>query len=251
MDFTLSKYEHLLRSLKDKGYDLITVADYLEQDPAVPFVVMRHDVDRMKKNSLRMAELEASVGVSSTYYFRYPNTFDVGLMNKVSALGHEIGYHYEALSKAKGDKNRALKLFEDELSEFKKYFDVKTISMHGAPLSGVNNQDLTDMIDMESFGLKGDAISSINDRELVYFNDTGRRWDDKYNIRDKLHESEMNELKSTDDLMRFIEKEKFRKIYINTHPERWSDNIVVWMYKYVMDVGFNFGKRVLSSRKTK
>ena len=245
MDFTLSKYEQLLRFLKDKGYDLITVTDYLEQDFAGPFVVMRHDVDRMKKNTIRMAELESSVGMNSTYYFRYPNTFDVDLMKKVSALGHEVGYHYEALSKAKGDEKQALKLFEKELSEFKEHFDVKTISMHGAPLSGVNNQDLADMIDMESFGLKGDAISSINDTELVYFNDTGRRWDDKYNIRDKLDESETTELKSTDDLIRYLEKKKFRKIYINTHPERWSDNVVVWMYKYVMDVGFNFGKRVV------
>jgi len=45
-------------------------------------------------------------------------------------LGHEIGYHYEVLSKANGDYETAVELFEQELSEFRKITDVKTICMH-------------------------------------------------------------------------------------------------------------------------
>ena len=42
-------------------------------------------------------------------------------------LGHEVGYHYEVLSKANGDYEKAVELFEQELSEFRKIIDVKTI----------------------------------------------------------------------------------------------------------------------------
>ena len=40
-------------------------------------------------------------------------------MGKIHDLGHEIGYHYEVLSKANGDYEKAMKLFEQELSEFR------------------------------------------------------------------------------------------------------------------------------------
>ena len=56
-------------------------------------------------------------------------------MGKIPDLGHEVGYHYEVLSKANGNYERAIKLFEQELSKFRKIVDVKTICMHGSPLS--------------------------------------------------------------------------------------------------------------------
>ena len=48
---------------------------------------------------------------------------------------NEVGYHYEVLSKAKGDYEKAVELFEQELKEFRKIVDVKTICMHGSLLS--------------------------------------------------------------------------------------------------------------------
>ena len=39
-------------------------------------------------------------------------------------LGHEVGYHYEVLSKAKGDYEKAIQMFEQELNEFRKKVDV-------------------------------------------------------------------------------------------------------------------------------
>ena len=54
-------------------------------------------------NALRMAELEHELGIQSTYYFRFPYTFKPDIIRKIQALGHEVDYHYEVLSKAKGD----------------------------------------------------------------------------------------------------------------------------------------------------
>jgi len=55
----------------------------------------------------------------------------------------------------------------------------------------------------------------------------------------------MNELKSTDDLMRFIGEENFQKIYINTHPERWSEGLIEYIYVWSKDIVLNMGKRSL------
>ena len=89
-----------------------------------------------------MAELEHGLGIQSTYYFRVLYTFKPEIIGKIRDLGHEVGYHYEVLSKANGDYEKAVELFEQELSEFRKIVDVKTISMHGSPLSRYDNRDL-------------------------------------------------------------------------------------------------------------
>ncbi|MFW5895335.1 MAG: hypothetical protein ACOCT9_01195, partial [archaeon] len=74
-----------------------------------------------------------------------------------------------------------------------------------------------------------------------------RRWDEKFNIRDKVgDEKEKIKLKSTDELVEAIEEERFEKLYINAHPERWNENVMMWVYKYLLDVGFNIGKALLS-----
>jgi len=66
----------------------------------IKLVVLRHDIDGKLGNALRMAELEHELGIQSTYYFGFPYTFKPEIIGKIQALGHEVGYHYEVLSKA-------------------------------------------------------------------------------------------------------------------------------------------------------
>jgi hypothetical protein len=35
-------------------------------------------------------------------------------MREIEGMGHEVGYHYEVLGKAKRDQKRAIKMFEKE-----------------------------------------------------------------------------------------------------------------------------------------
>jgi hypothetical protein len=100
-DFTLEKYKKLCLALLDSGYTPLTVYSYLTGKPKNnKLVVLRHDIDRRPGNALRMAELEHELGIQSTYYFRFPYTFKPDIIGKIHDLGHEIGYHYEVLSKA-------------------------------------------------------------------------------------------------------------------------------------------------------
>ena len=100
LDFTLDKYQELCTVIAE-NYTVYTVSEYLSEKPEGKIAVLRHDVDRKIKNSLNMAKREHEMGIRSSYYFRYPSTFKPDLIRKIRDLGHEIGYHYEVLSKTK------------------------------------------------------------------------------------------------------------------------------------------------------
>ena len=80
---------------------------------------------------------------SYNYYFRFKKgVYDPEIMTGIFNLGHEIGYHYEVLSETKGDSDKAIKLFEKQLSEFRQIIPVNTICMHGSPMYKWNELDL-------------------------------------------------------------------------------------------------------------
>ena len=108
-----------------------------------------------------MAQQEHALGIRSSYYFRYPGTFRPDIIRKIRDLGHEIGYHYEVLSKTNGDYAKAIALFSEELEEFRKICPVKTICMHGSPLSKYNNRDLWERYDYHAYGIFGEAFLSF------------------------------------------------------------------------------------------
>jgi tetratricopeptide (TPR) repeat protein len=246
MDFTLSKYRELLNFLRD-NYSIYTVEGYLVEKPKKDFVILRHDVDRSPKNALKMAELENELKVRSTYYFRYPYTFRPKIIKRINELGHEVGYHYETLSKAKGNYEKAIQMFEKELQEFRKLVDVKTISMHGSPLSKYDNRLLWDRYDFREYGIIGEAYLSINDSEILYITDTGRNWGNRHNIRDKYIWKSINgKVEGTNHLIGILGELRPRKLYITVHPERWGYNLINWGIGSLRDLVFNTGKLVMS-----
>lgn len=242
MDFTLSKYRELLQFLQDT-YEIYTVKEYLIKRPNDNFVILRHDVDRSPKNALKMAEVEKELGVRSTYYFRYPYTFKPKIIRQISEIGHEVGYHYETLSKAKGNYERALQMFERELQEFRKIVDVKTISMHGSPVSRYDNRLLWGRYDFREYGIIGEAYLSINDSEILYLTDTSRNWRNRHNIRDKYIWRSINDnVRGTYHLIKTLDELRPGKLYITVHPERWGYNELNWIIGAIRDQLFNMGK---------
>src|SRR3989304_5191784 len=96
-DFTLKKYIQLCETLKESGYNILTVKDYFTYN-GKDFIILRHDVDRKPSSALLMAQIEHEYGISSTFYFRKTkDVFVPDIIEKVDKLGHEIGYHYEVL----------------------------------------------------------------------------------------------------------------------------------------------------------
>lgn len=124
-DLTLSRYHELISALRAEGYRVGGVAEWLRGDRDGRRVILRHDVDRRVSNSAAMARLETKLGVRSTYYFRCGRRgFPDAAIREISALGHEVGYHYETLSECGGDAGWALKRLADNLSAVSSHCDV-------------------------------------------------------------------------------------------------------------------------------
>ncbi|WP_269849870.1 hypothetical protein [Methanosarcina horonobensis] len=87
------------------------MTEYICNQHPERFVLLRHDVDRMPGRALATAQIEHELGIKATYYFRTSeNVFKPDIIRQIRDMGHEIGYHYETLSEAKGDK-KSLRAF--------------------------------------------------------------------------------------------------------------------------------------------
>ncbi|AKB84288.1 hypothetical protein [Methanococcoides methylutens] len=244
-DFTIFKFRDLCEAIADT-YPTVTVADYIEDKCPEKFVLMRHDVDRMPGHALETAKIEYELGIKSTYYFRsIKGVFKPDVIENISDMGHEIGYHYETLSETNGDFQKSIELFQSHLDAFRDICEVKTICMHGRPLSKYDNRDLWKTYDFKKYGIIGEAYLSAG-KDLHYFTDTGRRWDNRNSIRDFLPgSSESTHVDTTDNLIKLIKTADFNNFYILSHPERWSLNIFDWGVYYGLDIVVNLGKKVL------
>lgn len=251
LDFTLDKYVELCRTALDQRYALLTVADYLTVDKLPgKFIILRHDIDRKIGHALRMAEIENRLGVRATYYFRYNrSTFRPAIIGAIADMGHEIGYHYEVLDKARGDHERALQLFRQELQEFRKIAPVTTAAAHGSPLSRWDNRDLWQDQRLSDLDLKGEAYLSVDYEQVMYYSDTGRTWQEtRSNIRDRVPASKKclpNKpvVTSTDELISLLKSDP-RNLYLVAHSERWSADTAGWVGCWLSDTAVNCIKLV-------
>ncbi len=70
---------------------------------------------------------------------------------------------------------------------FRKIVPVKTICMHGSPLSKYDNKELWEKYDYRDYGIIGEPYFDINFNEVFYLSDTGRSWNNSdANVRDKV-----------------------------------------------------------------
>jgi hypothetical protein len=256
LDLTLGKYRELCETLLESRYTVQTIRDYL-QKPAVDTltVVLRHDVDRCVGDALNMAELEHSLGIRSTYYFRtVRNVLHPKTINQVANLGHEIGYHYETLSQANGDYVKAIDLFKFSLDKLRAITPIDTISMHGSPLSRWDNRSLWEKYSYADFDLTGEAYLSIDYTKIHYLNDTGRTWDNaKYNIRDKvksINDTRQFNIQSTDDLLQVIRQRALGNVCISCHPNRWPKGMAGWCISLLSDECVNSAKSLIKLMRT-
>jgi len=171
--------------------------------------------------------------------------FEPEMIKMICDMGHEIGYHYEVLDKAKGDKAKAIVLFENELKIFREVADVKTVCMHGNPLAKWSNRDLWEEYDFRDFGIIGEPYLSIDYNKVLYFSDTGRNWKNNFSIKDKVNSTLHEDIDSTDDIIKLIYTRKYQQMCILSHPNRWSASIVVWTAELIWQNLKNIGKGLI------
>lgn len=263
MSFYLTEYLSLLENLQSNSYRLVNVSNFLKNAstsrkknlsndfPNQPSCILRHDVDRRPDAALVMARAEKERSIQSTYYFRCDRNgnFQGDHIAAIADMGHEIGYHYEDLSRSGGENSVAIGRFIRNLASLRIYADCQTVAMHGAPLSRVHNLDLLRGRRLSDFGLSSDASLSFEEITCLYVSDTGGKWLSGSNLRDFAgvpYDTEFCPVFSSEF---FDDLRKFKPlIYLSTHPERWassasqfaviksadkSANIIKWLIRAV------------------
>jgi len=250
-------------------------------------------------NSLHTAEIENSLGIQGSYYFRIvPQSFNEKIIKQIADLGHEIGYHYEEMDtvyrkwKMENGKwkreikeeeliDEAYELFCRNLEKMRQVADIKTICMHGSPLSKFDNKAIWEKYNYRDLGIIGEPYFDINWNEWGYLTDTGRRWDaGAASVRDKVGSKEegvnsnqkseirnqksevslptgkegsqqlvgqINCFKTTQDIIDNVDKLP-DKLMITIHPQRWTNRPLPWLKELVFQNAKNVVKRYVVNK---
>jgi hypothetical protein len=214
--------------------------------PPQKFVILRHDIDALPENSLRFAQIQAEMGITGSFYFRIvPKSYNEAIIREIAKMGHEIGYHYENMDFCHGNLNSAYKDFCSNMEKIRTVVPVETICMHGSPRSGYDNRELWQKYNYRSLGIIGEPYFDIDFNSVAYFTDTGRRWNgQKYSIRDKVKSNWHFDFRTTKQIIDNINQLP-HGIMFTFHPQRWTNNKVLWMKELVFQNTKNIVKRFL------
>jgi hypothetical protein len=172
--YSLPHYRHMLEQAKSR-YWLPLVREVACGVPDRSFLLIRHDVDITPWSALRMAELEHSLGVHTTYYYRFHapfyNLMDGAVLDSVravAAMGHEVGLHYEpgfflerGMDPTQGTRND-IRTFEELVG-----FRTHSIAQHQPATGPV----LTDISNDHPCAYQPALV-----RDIPYFGDSGFHW---------------------------------------------------------------------------
>lgn len=249
IDFTLTQYRQLLKVLQSNGYSFQPFGEYLLH-PENKVVMLRHDVDTRKLNSLRFAKIQYEFGIRGSYYFRVvPQSYDETVIKEIAGLGHEIGYHYETMDTSKGDINKAYDEFCRNLDMFRKMAPVKTICMHGSPRSPFDNKDIWKKYSYKSLDLIGEPYYDLDFTKVAYLTDTGRCWNgSSVSVRDKVNSPFHFNFTHTADIISNIEQLP-GQVMFTFHPQRWTNNPVAWIQELFMQNLKNQAKKIILAKK--
>lgn len=250
LDFTIGKFRELCEGISITGYEILTIREYIHKihrnDGPDRFIVLRHDIDVKPERGLKMAEIEKEYDIQSTYYIRMSDeVFNPRIIKKIAKMRHEVGYHYEVLDKARGNKDEAIKIFKRELERLREVCDVDTICMHGNSVTPWDNRDIWTNYNFEDYGIIGEAYLSINFDNILYLSDTGRNWGNRYKVKDGVYNSYnadiLQRIKTTDDVIELLNQKKVKSIYLLSHPW-WVDSFGAWLKQLLWQNVKNIGK---------
>ena len=247
-DFSLEIYKELLILLKNKGYKFNTFEQFIKDDTFNKTVILRHDVDRKPDNAIKMAKLEAELNVKASYYYRIVSeSYDENSIKKVVEFGHELGYHYEDLSLANGNYDKAFEKFKENLQTFRKLYPIKTMCMHGSPMSKWDNRLLWDKFDYKKYGIIAEPYFDVDFNKLFYITDASRAWNnEEVTLRDKVESDFKFEINSTNDILNLLKANKLPdKLMISTHPHNWAASYIEWLKIFIWQTLKNQIKKII------
>lgn len=136
-DFTFDNYKRLIQLAVDNGFHFILHKDDFVAERRD--VIWRHDVEFEPELSLKMAEIENSIGVKATYFFQlhseYYNSFDSfyrDIFHAIVSLGHHVGMHFDSHYWNITDESQLDEFIKLDKQYFERNFGVQidTFSFH-------------------------------------------------------------------------------------------------------------------------
>jgi hypothetical protein len=119
--------------------------------------------------------------------------------------------------------------------------------MHGSPLSKYDSKDLWKKHNYRDYKKIGEPYFDVDFNKVFYLTDTGRRWDgEKVSVRDKVNSGFNLSFHSTNEIIEAANRGKLpNQIMFTFHPQRWSDDKVLWCKELVIQNLKNGVKRFL------
>ncbi|MBI1782766.1 MAG: hypothetical protein HYR66_15590 [Sphingobacteriales bacterium] len=177
MKFTYAAYEDMLRTLKE-DYEFISFSRAkFGREKMEKKVLLRHDIDQSVEKTEKIGEIEANLGISSTFFFLFRSPFynmfsydEEKIIRKLIAQNHFIGLHFDYT----GYSFKAFSQLSNQImmeAEFiQRYYNVKVdaVSFHRP-------------FDVEHFrrlelGAYPHAYESVFLEEFKYYSDSTGRW---------------------------------------------------------------------------
>jgi hypothetical protein len=203
-DFSVGHYKEIIEALiPTHSFEFFT-----EYAPQSKHVILRHDVDFSLESAFRLAKLENSLGVNSTFYlmlhceyYSFLEKRNIELVKSILKLGHRIGLHFDSSFYLKNTQNNfeANLLLEKSIIESFTGVEVRTFSFHNP-----SKLDL-DYDDLFYSGMLNAYSSNFNSR-LLYCSDSNGYW--RFNR-----------------MIDFVEENIDSNLQLLTHPIWWTDTI--------------------------
>ena len=88
----------------------------------------------------------------------------------------------------------------------------------------------------KDLGIIGEPYFDIDFSKVLYITDTGRQWNNTTSsVRDKVQTGYNFKFDSTADIIKAFDENKLPAvIMLNIHPQRWTDNKVLWFKELVL-----------------
>jgi hypothetical protein len=128
MPSRLPTLRRTLETMLASGYKVVSIETWWKRlatnptDRPARTVILRHDIDTDPATGRRMWQIERSLGIDGSFFFRL-STLDVPLMQDIAGAGGHASYHYEELATiAKRRRLKSRSAVEEHLPEIRDEF---------------------------------------------------------------------------------------------------------------------------------
>ena len=204
-DFTEKNYRKLLRLAK-VYYQFATFQNYRGKEK---FLIWRHDVDYSVHRAKKIAEIDRSEGIQSTFFFlihsEFYNLFEKEIVKcvlAIASMGHQIGLHFDA--------NFYINLTEENLKKYLLYERKLLEGLIAQKISVFSFHNPTKMVlKMEKANYQGliNVYSSFFKKNVFYVSDSNGYW----------------RFQRLEDV---IASDKPAKVQVLTHSEWWQEKVM-------------------------